>query len=311
MNFFNIYFNRITLYLLFLLVFVLSFIIYETTINFKNKTLKNKKFILKMVCCSVYVITTVTFYLMNTHSVLKEPSKYKDKTFNWFNMQELVVNYGILRDGDIIVKTRNKELINSAGHVYIFYNNHFISFNNIAKNQNLEVLTLKELYDTVFGIYNKTGKVDKFVILRLKNDTLNVEKQKENILKISKFNYFPLSLQQNTKSYNCATFVYRVMEMDEKVKPAKYKITMPYDFLTLKNLEVVPIKNKYNFDNTSVDFFEIFELINVFNKYNMKIEFNVNNNDIKLNDNSELFLNILENDTNSVEYDFDSFKTNK
>lgn len=292
--------NRIMLWGLYI-AFILSFI--SVILLFFIFTVKDKKVknvLLKISFMMAFTILSIDgiFYFHNyKNSFIMYPKKYV-----WYDIKTLILNTGNLENGDVIVKSRGKGLANSAGHVYIYYNGKFISFNRQGK-YNTEVLGFEEIFDNAITRENDTRHPfkDKFVILRNEKG-VDIEKYLEFIKNAGHLPYTPTPLQKDTTKYNCSTFVYRILEKDGIVSVKKYISTMPYDFLNMKEFKQVKFDKIYPEEKVgNEDFIEIFPLIDIFYQYEIKPSFIYRNNRIALSYDSLDFLKILI-ETDSLEH---------
>ena len=191
MIFFNA--NRIMLWGLYI-AFISSAIGISAYIGiFFSKNQKLKKILYKTALTAGITVAfiDITFYMHNYHN---EAIMYP-KRYTWNTARTLILNVGSLEDGDVIVKSRGKGLINSAGHVYIYYKGKLISFNQQG-NYNTEVMSLEELLDNADTRQNDNTHpfTDKFVVLRAKNKVPDIDSQIPFIKEIVylKYNTNPL-----------------------------------------------------------------------------------------------------------------------
>lgn len=280
--------NKIMLTLLYLG----GFSILTGTVSLIMLVLKRKKSYYRTSLTSLLflVFVCIAFYAHNNfNEITVYPAAYKNRKFEWITVKDLILNYDSLQNGDVLVKSRGKKLINSAGHVYIYNNGKFVSFNKIGAD-NIEVLTFEDLYNRSDEMFRKFKTVDKYVILRPPKE-LDIAKYGNLLDEISVKPYKAISLQKDTDRYNCSTFVYRMLEMDKQLPKRSYFVTAPYDFLKFPELNVVKTNVRY----TGTDeFFEIFELIDTALSYDIKLNFTYSTDKgIKLDDNGVRFLDIL------------------
>ena len=292
--------NRIMLWGLYL-GFILSFIVLIVLFfifTVKNKKVKDRLFKISFMMAFTILSIDGIFYFHNyKNSFIMYPKKYV-----WYDIKTLILNTGNLENGDVIVKSRGKGLANSAGHVYIYYNGKFISFNRQEK-YNTEVLGFEEMFDNALTRENDTRHPfkDKFVVLRSEKE-VDIEKYLEFIKNAGHLPYTPTPLQKDIKKYNCSTFVYRILEKDGAVPVKKYISTMPYDFLNMKEFKQVKFDKIYPEEKVGdEDFIEIFPLIDIFYQYEIKPSFIYRNNRIALSYDSLDFLKILI-ETDSLEH---------
>jgi len=289
MIFFNA--NRIMLWGLYL-AFISSAIGIPAYIGiFFSKKQKIKKMLYQIALAAGIAIAfiDITFYMHNYHNeAIMYPKKH-----TWNTARTLILNVGSLEDGDVIVKSRGKGLINSAGHVYIYYKGKLISFNQQGR-YNTEVMSLEELLDNADTRNNDNRHpfTDKFVVLRAKSKVPDIDSQIPFIKKSGYLPYTPTPLQKDSKKYSCSTFVYRILEKMDIVPDRKYISTMPYDFLNMKELKEVSLPEKYPENGSSSDFIEIFPLIELFMSYDVPPHFKYDNG-IKLSNESREFLQTL------------------
>lgn len=292
--------NRIMLWGLYI-AFILSFIsviLLFFIFTVKDKKVKDRLFKISFIMAFTILLIDGIFYFHNyKNGFIMYPKKYV-----WYDIKTLILNTGNLENGDIIVKSRGKGLANSAGHVYIYYNGKFISFNRQGK-YNTEVLGFEEMFDNAITRENDTRHPfkDKFIVLRSEKE-VDIVKHLNFIKNAGNLPYTPTPLQKDEKKYNCSTFVYRILEKDGIVPEKKYISTMPYDFLNMKEFKQVKFDKIYpeeKLDNE--DFIEIFSLIDIFYQYEIKPSFIYRNNSIALSYDSLDFLKILI-ETNSLEH---------
>lgn len=291
--------NKIMLTLLYLA----AFSIFTGSISFILLILKRTKRYYKITLTSFLFLlfVNITFYTHNNfNDITVYPVKYKNKTFEWITVKDLILNYDSLQNGDILVKSRGKKLINSAGHVYIYNNGKFVSFNKVGK-QNLEILTFEDLYNRSNVMFDKFKTVDRYVILRPKKE-IDIIKYGNLLDEINIKPYKAISLQKDTDNYNCSTFVYRMLEMDNQLPKRSYYVTVPYDFLKFDELSLVKTDVRYTGND---EFFEIFDLIDTALSYDIKLNFTYSvSKGIKLDNDGVRFLNILgENGIDTLMYD--------
>ena len=292
--------NRIMLWGLYI-AFILSFIsviLLFFIFTVKDKKVKDRLFKISFIMAFTILLIDGIFYFHNyKNGFIMYPKKYV-----WYDIKTLILNTGNLENGDIIVKSRGKGLANSAGHVYIYYNGKFISFNRQGK-YNTEVLGFEEMFDNAITRKNDTRHPfkDKFIVLRSEKE-VDIVKHLDFIKNAGNLPYTPTPLQKDEKKYNCSTFVYRILEKDGIVPEKKYISTIPYDFLNMKEFKQVKFDKIYpeeKLDNE--DFIEIFSLIDIFYQYEIKPSFIYRNNSIALSYDSLDFLKILI-ETNSLEH---------
>lgn len=283
--------NRIMLWGLYL-AFISSAIGIPAYIGiFFSKNQKMKKILYRTALAAgiTAAFIDITFYMHNYHN---EAIMYP-KRHTWNTARTLILNVGSLEDGDVIVKSRGKGLINSAGHVYIYYKGKLISFNQQG-SYNTEVMSLEELLDNADTRQNDNRHpfTDKFVVLRAKNKVPEIDSQIPFIKESGYLTYNPTPLQKDSRKYSCSTFVYRILEKMDIVPDRKYISTMPYDFLNMKELKEVSLPERYPENGSSSDFIEIFPLIDLFMSYDVPPHFRYDNG-IKLSNESREFLQTL------------------
>ena len=291
--------NRLMLWGLYLgfILLAISLILLFYIFRTKNKNIKEK--LIKTSFITAFIILAIDgiFYL---HNYKNELIMYPKK-FEWYDIKTLILNTGTLENGDIIIKSRGKGLANSAGHIYIYYNGKFLSFNRQGK-YNTEVMSFEDMLDNATARENDNRHPfkDKFVVLRSDKE-VNIENQMEFIKNSGYLPYTPTPLQKDTKKYNCSTFIYRILENEGIVKKKKYISTMPYDFLNMKEFKQVKFDKIYPANKEdNEDFIEIFPLIDTFYQYDIKPYFVYKDGRIKLEDKSVDFLKILI-DSKSIE----------
>ena len=282
--------NRIMLWGLYLGFFsgFIGIITFILATAFKQHRIKNRLIRTSIVMAIIVASIDIIFYFHNWHN---EAIMYT-KGHSWYNVPTLILNAGKLQNGDVLIKSRGKGLENSAGHSFIYYKGKFISFNRQG-DYNTEIMTFEQMLDYYEERKNdkKHPFVDKYVILRPKKP-VNIENELGFIKDSGKLKYTPTPLQLDTKKYNCSTFVYRILEHNNAVPVRKFISIMPYDFLHMNEFNEVKLDKTLpnDFDG---DFLELFDIIDLFNEYDVPINLEYKNGKIVLSSDSIDFVKYL------------------
>jgi len=129
-------------------------------------------------------------------------------------------------------------------------------------------------------------------ILFLSCSNVNIENELGFIKDSGKLKYTPTPLQLDTKKYNCSTFVYRILEHNNAVPVRKFISIMPYDFLQMSEFNEVKLDKTLS-DDYDGDFLELFDIIDLFNEYDVPINLEYKNGKIVLSSDSIDFVKYL------------------